>query len=473
MFLTTYLAAISALTHNETLPNYSKKILDGAWPQALQYLHHRRDQEHEDGVGEASLLCAIGDGLLMMEYEEEAEESYRLAQKRMRNGGADLRLLSCRNTAWQMLQQRRLSAALNCFGQLAVDRDADPLLRVESLMGKALSHFHLGQSMQALQVADRAQEAAAETESAKLLVSVVHALRLDMLAQLSIRRSERLIDHVFWQAAACNEKWTGTFDADEIDHCVAEVATAMPILARRLQFVRALLRIAGEDVSAFDAVCDAIPQPAAAGGRNSRHGPKLELALAALAAGRADLAERALAGVVRQVSMRWDLELEYCQAKICHAAGRTEQALRLYNRYALDAVQCLRSEVQVARSLEDGPAAQFSDDISARLPAKYRRAYAYMLENVHRPDLSINEVAAQIGVTGRALQLAFKAATGMSPTQVLRRYRMQGIRGELLSESGCGGVLQAAEHWGVVSRSALVKCYRRQFDEVPAETLQR
>ncbi|KLD76641.1 helix-turn-helix transcriptional regulator [Xanthomonas hyacinthi] len=452
-------------------------MLSGAWPQALQYLQHRRDQEHGDGAGagagEASLLRAIGDGLLTMEYEEEAEEAYRLAQKRMRNGGAHLRLFSCRNTAWQMLQQRRLSAALNCFGQLVVDRDADQLLRAESLMGKALSHFHLGQSMQALQVVERAQEAAAETEIAHRLVPVAQALRLDMLAQLSIRRAERLIDHVFWQAAACNEKWTGTFDADEIKRFTGEVAESMPVLARRLQFVRSLLRIAAGDTGCFDAVFDTMPQYASACGSNSRHGAKLELALAALAAGRADLAERALAGVVRQASMRWDLELEYCQAKICHATGRTEQALRLYNRYALDAVQCLRSEVQVARSLEDGPVTQCSDDISARLPAKYRRAYTYMLENVHRPDLSINEVAAQIGVTGRALQLAFKAATGMSPTQVLRRYRMQGIRDELLSESGCGGVLQAAEHWGVVSRSALVKCYRRQFDEVPAETLQR
>ncbi|MFC6839778.1 helix-turn-helix transcriptional regulator [Xanthomonas theicola] len=448
-------------------------MLRGAWPQALHYLQRRRDREGGDGDYDPDLLCAIGDGLLTMEYEEEAEEAYRLAQKRMRHDGACLRLHSCRNTAWQMLHLRRLSAALNCFSQLVADRDADPLLRAESLMGKALSHFHLGQSMLALQVAERAQAAAAESAIGDRLVPVARALRLDMLAQLSIRRAERLMDHVFWQVTVCNEKWTGAFDADEIERCTAEVAGPMPMLARRLQFVGALLRMAAGDVRSFDMVLDTLSHVAPAGGRNPRHGAKLELALATLAAGRADLAERALAGVAGQTSMRWDLELEYCRAKICHAAGRTEQALRLYNRYALDAVQCLRSEVQVARSLEYGAATPCSDDISARLPAKYRRAYAYMLENVHRPDLSINEVAAQIGVTGRALQLAFKAATGMSPTQVLRRYRMQGIRDELLSESGCGGVLQAAEHWGVVSRSALVKGYRQQFDEVPADTLQR
>lgn len=141
----------------------------------------------------------------------------------------------------------------------------------------------------------------------------------------------------------------------------------------------------------------------------------------------------------------------------------------LYNRYALDAVQCLRSEVQAPRLLESGTPAHVSDDISARLPAKYRRAYSYMITNAHRSDLSINEVAAQIGVTGRALQQAFKSATGLSPTQVLRRYRMQSIRDELLAEGGCGSVLQAASRWGVGSRSALAKGYRQHFNEAPME----
>ncbi|MCF5965803.1 AraC family transcriptional regulator, partial [Xanthomonas perforans] len=122
-------------------------MLVGAWPQGLQHLQQRRDgQGAADGADdEVSLFGASGDALLILEYQEEAEDAYRQALKAMRGHQRQLRLLSCRNTAWLMLSQRRLSAALNCFAQLAMDRETPPSLCGESLLGKSLTHFHLGQ----------------------------------------------------------------------------------------------------------------------------------------------------------------------------------------------------------------------------------------------------------------------------------------------------------------------------------------
>ncbi|WP_031340285.1 helix-turn-helix transcriptional regulator [Xanthomonas maliensis] len=451
-------------------------MLVGAWPQGLQHLQQRRDghADAEDPGDELRLLGASADALLVLEYQEEAEDAYRLALKAARGHQRQLRLLSCRNTAWLTLSQRRLSAALNCFAQLAMDRETPACLAGESLLGKALTHFHLGQSTLALQTLERAHEKLAELEQgATDWIRVATAMRLDLIAQLRIRRAERMSDHVFWQAALRQEDAAFSFEPAELRACIADLSESMPILAQRLRHVRNLLRIAGGDTFGFDAQIDALPSAATGCPPCARQDTQVELALAALAVGRADLAERALAGAGRHHAPRWNLEFEYCQAKISQALGRTEQALLLYNRYALGAVQCLRSEVQAPRLLEGEAPANVSDDISARLPAKYRRAYAYMIANAHRSDLSINEVAAQIGVTGRALQQAFKSATGLSPTQVLRRYRMQGIRDELLADGGCGSVLQAASRWGVGSRSALAKGYRQHFNEAPMETLQR
>ncbi|AEO41527.1 DNA-binding protein [Xanthomonas perforans] len=476
MILSTYFAAISALSYAERLPTYTSRMLVGAWPQGLQHLQQRRDgQGAADGADdEVSLFGASGDALLILEYQEEAEDAYRQALKAMRGHQRQLRLLSCRNTAWLMLSQRRLSAALNCFAQLAMDRETPPSLCGESLLGKSLTHFHLGQSTLALQTLERAREVLADLESgASDWLRIATALRLDMIAQLRIRRSDRMSDHVFWQATLRQEDATHAFEPSDLRACIADLAESMPVLAQRMRHVRSLLRIAGGDTFGFDAQIDALPAAATGCPPCARQDAQVELALAALAVGRADLAERALAGAGRHHAPRWNLEFEYCQAKISQAMGRTEQALLLYNRYALGAVQCLRSEVQAPRLLESGTPAHVSDDISARLPAKYRRAYSYMITNAHRSDLSINEVAAQIGVTGRALQQAFKSATGLSPTQVLRRYRMQSIRDELLAEGGCGSVLQAASRWGVGSRSALAKGYRQHFNEAPMETLQR
>ncbi len=115
-----------------------------------------------------------------------------------------------------------------------------------------------------------------------------------------------------------------------------------------------------------------------------------------------------------------------------------------------------------------------SDDVSARLSAKYRRAYRYIIENIERSDLTTREVAAHINVTERALQLAFKSAVGMSPSSVIRRMRLEGIRSDLLdSERNPSNIIDTASRWGIRSRSALVKGYRKQFNEAPSETIWR
>jgi AraC-like DNA-binding protein len=83
----------------------------------------------------------------------------------------------------------------------------------------------------------------------------------------------------------------------------------------------------------------------------------------------------------------------------------------------------------------------------------------------------VQELSAEIGVTERALQIAFKTFLGLSPTEVIRRERMERIRADLLNTDR--GVLDTANKWGVRSRSALVSGYRKQFNEVPSETLER
>lgn len=310
MILSTYLAAISALSYADRLPTYTSRMLVGAWPQGLQHLQQRRDGQaaSDGGDDEVSLLGASGDALLILEYQEEAEDAYRHALKAMRGHQRQLRLLSCRNTAWLMLSQRRLSAALNCFAQLAMDRETPSCLCGESLLGKALTHFHLGQSTLALQTLERANEVLSELETgASDWLRIATALRLDMIAQLRIRRSDRMSDHVFWQATLRQEDAAHAFEPNELRACIADLAESMPVLAQRMRHVRNLLRIAGGDTFGFDAQIDALPAAATGCPPCARQDAQVELALAALAVGRADLAERALAGAGRHHAPRWNL----------------------------------------------------------------------------------------------------------------------------------------------------------------------
>jgi transcriptional regulator GlxA family with amidase domain len=116
-----------------------------------------------------------------------------------------------------------------------------------------------------------------------------------------------------------------------------------------------------------------------------------------------------------------------------------------------------------------------TDDLSSRLPGKYRRAYCFLIENLERPDLAVHEVATHISVTERALQAAFRTYLGISPSELIRTRRMERIRHELLDDDSCaeGKVLRVANRWGVQHRSTLLNGYRKLYHEAPSDTMSR
>jgi transcriptional regulator GlxA family with amidase domain len=158
---------------------------------------------------------------------------------------------------------------------------------------------------------------------------------------------------------------------------------------------------------------------------------------------------------------------------VCELSGSAAESLSHYRRYALETLQCVREAGAVQSSAPgDNPV---TDDVEMRLPARYRRAYRYLLGHLERSTLSIREIAEQVGVTERALQSVFRKHVGMTPGEVIRRLRVEHIRADLLT--GAQGtrctVLEAGARWGIANRSTLVASYRRHFAETPAETLLR
>jgi AraC-like DNA-binding protein len=171
------------------------------------------------------------------------------------------------------------------------------------------------------------------------------------------------------------------------------------------------------------------------------------------------------------------MELSYCLAKVCALSGRVDESMRHYQRYALESMQCVRTESAFDdRAARPGTAAPVAvkDDIEMRLPAKYRRAYRYLLEHLDCAELSVREIADDMGVTERALQWAFKNHLGMTPGEVMQRCRVERIRADLLRDDAPGhSVIETAARWGIRNRSTLVTSYRKYFRETPTETLAR
>lgn len=174
--------------------------------------------------------------------------------------------------------------------------------------------------------------------------------------------------------------------------------------------------------------------------------------------------------------MRGDVELQYCLSKVHQLCGRIDQSLKHYQRYAMESMQCVRSAARDAARSGGAPAPATAtgpkDEVEMSLPAKYRRAYRHLLDNLGSPTLGVRELSESIGVTDRTLQLVFKTYLGMTPVQVIQRGRVERIRDDLINgDHPTLTVMQAAERWGIRNRSTLISVYRRFCHETPAQTL--
>jgi AraC-like DNA-binding protein len=87
--------------------------------------------------------------------------------------------------------------------------------------------------------------------------------------------------------------------------------------------------------------------------------------------------------------------------------------------------------------------------------------------------ISIAELAIELGVTPRSLQLSFQAIHGMSPRQYLQRVRLDRARKTILDQGDAASVTKAAMNCGFMHLSRFSQLYRRTFGELPSETASR
>ncbi|RFP09339.1 AraC family transcriptional regulator [Duganella sp. BJB488] len=472
-----YFAVISALTTDEPMPSYAFAMLDGEFETALR--HSTRQTDPDGAVDEELrvLACqATADASLLLGRDEDAEEHYRKAQKLLRGSNEQLRVFSCRNTGWQALAMHRYSAALHCFSRISQEGAASGRQKIEAALGVAIIHHLLGQQDAADEALAHARALTASEPDGRWLL-LTELLAVDFAVQLGVRCSAVLRDHAFWQSVMTRGNHMQLL-RDFGEH-MGRSAAGRPtpeLVARHAQYLALLTRLAAGERDAGVALAAHAASARKWECHAYSNGVRLEIALAALAGDCVDLAEQTLqrSGPGNCTTRRWNLDYLYCQAKICMQRGYVAEAMKFYASYTHDALQCLRNETQVIKSLDGSvhnAVALPTDDVSARLPAKYRRAYRYIVEHFTKNDLCTREIAAQIGVTERALQMAFREHLGMSPSAVVRRLRLEAIRADLQDEGQAGAnIIKTANRWGLKSRSALIRGYRKQFQESPSET---
>jgi AraC-like DNA-binding protein len=486
MFATLYFPFISALASTATPKGLTPMLRDGRVSAASNHMK-RLTEACEDKECLPLFVQLQADLQLTLGLEVDAEDAYRESQKLMRGCKREVRMASSRNTGWQAFHRHRFGTAMACFMRVVDEPDVDPRRRVEGLFGTLCVLYELGHLRDAANVLDE-MEADVVASFDQYAHSgdwheLIDTLRVDIATQRELRSNPQLSDHVYWHSSFSSEP--GLLAPAENGHArrIATLAAGVrsPLLRGRIDFLANMRRLAAGEREAMERLNDHLQWATSNGMVSYLRALRTEISLASLAGNAAQMSEAVLAplaGESRAAQGHRHLEYLYCMAKTRQIQGRSRDSMQLYSRYAFAAMQCVRDE---SRALT--PYAQRSrhqtdvldDDVAARLPAKYRRAYRYLLDNLERSDLSVREVAAEVGVTERALQSAFKNSLGATPTEVIRQQRMERIHAALQSDAAQSeqGVLDVANKWGVQNRSTLANGYRRQFNEAPSETLKR
>jgi len=481
-----FFCLLTTLTRTAAAADLLPLVLDGrakiASSLALQALDALGSTRHGDAAVELAILAA--DLMLAQDCPEDAEDLYRQALvSAATSPRGQVRVVSCRNTGFLSLYQRRYSAAANAFQRVAEDDAATLAQQVEALAGLALTHHALGRGDMATQALDDAAARLAPavgTAGSDRLRLCLRVLRAELAVQYTLRIHPALADHIFWRSDSvyAGPRRDEAELLGELQACL-DAATGHTLLAQRLSHLVSLVRAGMGQAKALSLVHEHLAWLRRMHLSAPEREARLESALAALAVQNAELARSLLepfAARGAEGPQRWSFELSYCRAKLCELTGHNEECLRHYQRYALESAMCLRSETQPASpaATAKGRTAETRDEAELALPAKYRRAYRYLLSQMDRADLSVREIAEHIGVTERAVQSAFRTHLGMTPVEVLRRHRVERIRNDLLNADGCGPtVIETAARWGIRNRSTLVSSYRKHFRETPADTLAR
>jgi AraC-like DNA-binding protein len=426
-------------------------------------------------------LC--GDLMLAQDHDEDAEVNYRRALRGAAGSArGQTRVAACRNTGFMSLHQQRFGTAAASFQRVVADTATSAASQIEALCGLAAAQHGMGDAQQAqLTLCTAARHSHASTSHELNMLTDLWTIELQV--QQALRAHTALRDHIFWRSPAQASTQGSAADSlmQAVDACMLKYQT-LPLIAQRLHHLRDLLLAIDGDAQALRDSPNHLLWLSRTGLASSERQARLEWALAALTVKNAEVARDMLEPLctreLKHGLRRWDFELSYCRAKLCELQGRSEESLRHYQRYALESVMCVRSEMPQASTppeADSTPQASIGavkDEVEMSLPAKYRRAYRYLLQHLGDDGLNVSEIAEQIGVTMRALQTAFKTHLGMTPAEILRRCRMERIRNDLLISEGVSvTVSEVAARWGVRNRSTLVAAYRKHFDETPEQTL--
>ena len=109
--------------------------------------------------------------------------------------------------------------------------------------------------------------------------------------------------------------------------------------------------------------------------------------------------------------------------------------------------------------------------VTDRDEAFLKEVTGWIEQNMENPDLTIDQLAAHVGLGRTTMYNKLKSLTGKSPVELLREYRL--IRGRMLLETGQVSVSEAAYKVGFSDPGYFSKCFKELYQVSAADFLKQ
>jgi AraC-like DNA-binding protein len=137
-------------------------------------------------------------------------------------------------------------------------------------------------------------------------------------------------------------------------------------------------------------------------------------------------------------------------------------------------VQKLLADTMVSRLLLAMDPATDVDHSSPASESRLIRQFRELLERHASEELAVPDIAENLGVSVRTLQLALRSEVGATPSELLRRVRLDRARELLLAAApGQETIVSIAERCGFSHQGRFSALYLDTFGELPSESLRR
>ncbi|OBF66853.1 AraC family transcriptional regulator [Mycobacterium sp. 852002-51971_SCH5477799-a] len=195
------------------------------------------------------------------------------------------------------------------------------------------------------------------------------------------------------------------------------------------------------------------------------------------------------ADVLHKVAAPWMIKSAAQQTRFVDWRPRSRAAVRAWQR-ALDYVILTLASADTARQplvvagmakllagalLECYPSTLTGRDAASdlALPETLKEAVSFIHRHITE-DIGINDVAAAVHLTPRAVQYLFRRQLDTTPTEYMRRTRLRRAHQELIAATTSNStVTEIAQRWGFAHTGRFAVFYRQTYGQSPHTTLRQ